>query len=78
MIYMWFTGRKYYNLAVEKDHNSIFTTVATIWKPGFVEEVGSIAPLKNYSCHFTIIGSRFFPLRNFLCRGVLIFSRTTH
>jgi hypothetical protein len=31
MIYMWFTGRKYYNLAVEKDRDSIFTTVTTIY-----------------------------------------------
>jgi hypothetical protein len=29
MIYMWFTGKNYYNLAVEKDHESIFTTVTT-------------------------------------------------
>ena len=26
MIYMWFTGKNYYNLAVEKDRVSIFTT----------------------------------------------------
>jgi hypothetical protein len=32
MIYMWFTGLHYYKLAVEKDRDSIFTT---IWKPGF-------------------------------------------
>jgi hypothetical protein len=32
MIYMWFTGKNYYNLAVEKDRDSIFTTVTTIWK----------------------------------------------
>jgi hypothetical protein len=31
MIYMWFTGINYYKLAVEKDRDSIFTT---IWKPG--------------------------------------------
>jgi hypothetical protein len=30
MIYMWFTGKNYYNLAVEKDRVFIFTT---IWKP---------------------------------------------
>jgi hypothetical protein len=35
MIYMWFTGINYsYKLAVEKDRDSIFTTIATIWKPG--------------------------------------------
>jgi hypothetical protein len=35
MIYMWFTGINYYKLAVEKDRDSIFTTVnTTIWKPG--------------------------------------------
>ena len=32
MIYMWFTSINYYKLAVEKDRDSIFTT---IWKPGF-------------------------------------------
>jgi hypothetical protein len=34
MICMWFTGINYYKLAVEKDRDSIFTTIATIWKPG--------------------------------------------
>ena len=32
---MWFTGINYYKLAVEKDRDSIFTTITTIWKPGF-------------------------------------------
>jgi hypothetical protein len=32
MIYMCFTGINYYKLAVEKDRDSIFTT---IWKAGF-------------------------------------------
>ena len=27
MFYMWFTGINYYKLAVEKDHDSIFTTI---------------------------------------------------
>jgi hypothetical protein len=27
MIYMWFTGINYYKLAVEKDRESIFTTM---------------------------------------------------
>jgi hypothetical protein len=31
MIYMWFTGANYYKLAVEKDRDSIFTTITTIW-----------------------------------------------
>jgi hypothetical protein len=31
----WFTGINYYKLAVEKDRDSIFTTITTIWKPGF-------------------------------------------
>jgi hypothetical protein len=31
MIYMWFTGINYYKLAVEKDRDSIFTTM---WKQG--------------------------------------------
>ena len=35
MIYMWCTGINYYKLAVGKDRNSIFTTITTIWKPGF-------------------------------------------
>ena len=34
MISMWCTGINYYNLAVEKDRDSVFTTVATIWTPG--------------------------------------------
>jgi hypothetical protein len=33
MIYMWSTGINYYKLAVEKDRDSIFTTITTIWKP---------------------------------------------
>jgi hypothetical protein len=33
MIYMWFTGINYYKLAVEKDRDSIFTTITTR-KPG--------------------------------------------
>jgi hypothetical protein len=28
MIYMWFTGINYYKLAVEKDRDSIFTTIS--------------------------------------------------
>jgi hypothetical protein len=36
MIYMWFTGINYYKLAVEKDRDSIFTTITTIWKSGFM------------------------------------------
>ena len=35
MIYMWFTGINYYKLAVEKDRDSIFTSITTISKPGF-------------------------------------------
>jgi hypothetical protein len=27
MIYMWFTGINYYKLTVEKDRDSIFTTI---------------------------------------------------
>jgi hypothetical protein len=35
MIYMWFTGKNYYNLVVTKDRDSIVTTVTIIWKlPG--------------------------------------------
>ena len=33
MIYMWHTGINYYKLAVEKDRDSIFTTM---WKPCFI------------------------------------------
>ena len=32
MIYMWFTGINYYKLAVEKDRDSIFTTITTIYE----------------------------------------------
>jgi hypothetical protein len=35
MIYMWFPGINYYKLAVQKDRDSIFTTITIIWKPGF-------------------------------------------
>jgi hypothetical protein len=34
MIYIWFTGVNYYKLAFEKDRDSIFTTITTIWKRG--------------------------------------------
>jgi hypothetical protein len=34
MIYMRFTDINYYKLAVEKDSDSIFMTITTIWKPG--------------------------------------------
>jgi hypothetical protein len=34
---MWFTGINYYKLAVEKDRDSIFTTITTIWKPGLIK-----------------------------------------
>jgi hypothetical protein len=30
MMYMWITGVNYYKLAVEKDRDSIFTTITTI------------------------------------------------
>ena len=40
MIYMWFTGKNYDNLAVEKDRDSILnTTVTTEWKPGLTKPV---------------------------------------
>ena len=34
ILYMWFTGMSYYKLAVEKDSDSIFTTISSMWKPG--------------------------------------------
>ena len=43
MIYMWFTGINYYKLAVDKDRDSIFTTITTIWKPGLsIQDVPKI------------------------------------
>jgi hypothetical protein len=36
---MWFTGMNYYKLAVKKDRDSIFTTITTIWKPGFKKAI---------------------------------------
>ena len=45
MIYVWFTGINYYKLAVEKDRDSIFTTITLIWKPCFRRKV------KYYSSH---------------------------
>jgi hypothetical protein len=47
MIYMWFTGINYYNMAVEKDHDFIFTTVTTILKPGFTVMLGLLRILKK-------------------------------
>jgi hypothetical protein len=44
MIYMWFTGINYYKLAVEKDRDSIFTTITTIWKPDFGGNLKSRVP----------------------------------
>jgi hypothetical protein len=41
MVYMWFTGINYYKLAVEKDRDSIFTTITTIWKPSFKRMVSN-------------------------------------
>ena len=48
MIYMWFTGINYYKLAVEKDRDSIFTTMHDdrIWKPGFT--IASLQPKHRY------------------------------
>jgi hypothetical protein len=40
MIYMWFTGINYSKLAVEKDRDSIFTTITTIRKPGSNSSLG--------------------------------------
>ena len=39
MIYMWFTGVNYYKLAVEKDRDSIFTTITTLLKSGFSQSL---------------------------------------
>ena len=41
MIYMWFTGINYYKLAVEKDRDSNFTIITTIWKTGLATITGS-------------------------------------
>jgi hypothetical protein len=38
MIYMWFTGINYSKLAVEKDRDSIFTTIMTIMETRFKRE----------------------------------------
>jgi hypothetical protein len=44
---MWFTRTNYYNLAVEKDRDSIFTIVATI-KVEKVSDHGTIGPRKFF------------------------------
>ena len=44
MIYMWFTGINYYKLAVEKDRDSNFTTITTIWKSGLKVELFHFLP----------------------------------
>jgi hypothetical protein len=38
MICMWFTGTNYYKLAVEKDRDSIFTTITIVWKPSLTNQ----------------------------------------
>ena len=38
ILYMWFTDMSYYKLAVEKDSDSIFTTISSMWKPGFFSD----------------------------------------
>ena len=47
MIYMWFTGINYSKLAVEKDRDSIFTTITTIWKPGIQGASKKVRPFRN-------------------------------
>jgi hypothetical protein len=44
---MWFTGINYYKLALEKDRDSIFTTITTIWKPGSMRLVADTQPIKT-------------------------------
>jgi hypothetical protein len=45
MIYMLDTGINYYKLAVEKDRDSIFTTM---WKPCFIVYISTKSNTKNY------------------------------
>ena len=49
MIYMWFTGKNYHNLAVgvEKDRDSIFTA---IWKPRLQVQAKKCSNEPRYSC----------------------------
>jgi hypothetical protein len=52
MIYMWFTGINYYKLAIEKDRDSIFTTITTIWKPGITSNSKhEQSPRKKHCLH---------------------------
>ena len=44
MISTWFTGKNYYNMAVEKDRDIIFTTIL---KPGFTDMLGLLRILKK-------------------------------
>jgi hypothetical protein len=46
---MWFTGMNYYKLAVEKDRDSIFTTITAIWKRGFKKAI-NIPMLMQFNC----------------------------
>jgi hypothetical protein len=39
MICMWFIGINCYKLSVEKDRDSIFTTITVIWKPGYAVQL---------------------------------------
>jgi hypothetical protein len=51
MIYMRFTGINYYKLAVEKDRDSIFTAITTVWKSG----LSLVHTARNSSAIYCII-----------------------
>jgi hypothetical protein len=61
MIYVWFRVVNYHKLSIEKDRDSIFTTITIICKPGFTEDVrkASFASVKGslqkqfFSSHIT-------------------------
>jgi hypothetical protein len=53
MIYMWFTGINYYILAVEKDRDSIFTTITIICIMRGRGGGGGVSS-RNHEDHFSI------------------------
>jgi hypothetical protein len=63
MISMWFTGINYYKLAVEKDRDSIFTTM---WKPGLEPTVRCQFALRYMTMVSTIFHPANRPLSFFL------------
>jgi hypothetical protein len=55
---MWFTGINYYKLAVEKDRDSIFTTITSYGNQLAQEQLTKIARDWKLSCNLRLVSSR--------------------